>query len=161
VVAFSKVCAAAAAAAESAMDVEKAGYAKEQQNGVVCAHEGVGDPFTYRGRTGAFTAYEWAVQIVLPILVVLLGALPLEASLACRPRLEEREFICCLDWCGTVTYVWFCCGAWCYIIWVFGQQAVHFLLGWVRVINLHSPREAEGALTSWQALLGEKAHFPA
>lgn len=99
-VALSKVC--TAAAAESAMDVEKAGYAKEQQNGVVCAHEGVGDPFTYRGRTGAFTAYEWAVQIVLPILVVLLGALPLEASIACRPHLEEPEFGCCLDWSRTV-----------------------------------------------------------
>ena len=57
------------------MDVEKSGYAKAESNGVVCAHEGVGDPFTYRGRAGAFSAYEWAVQIVLPILVVLLGAL--------------------------------------------------------------------------------------
>jgi len=61
--------------AESAMDVEKAGLAeKKATTGVVNSHEGVGDPFTYRGRTGRFSAYEWAVQIVLPILVVLLGA---------------------------------------------------------------------------------------
>lgn len=57
------------------MDVEKAGLAENKAtSGVVTAHEGVGDPFTYRGRTGRFSAYEWAVQIVLPILVVLLGA---------------------------------------------------------------------------------------
>ncbi|CAL8465153.1 g4688 [Coccomyxa elongata] len=60
---------------ESAMDVEKAGgYAKANDGSNSLSHEGVGDPFTYRGRTGAFTASEWAFQIVLPILVVLLGA---------------------------------------------------------------------------------------
>ncbi len=57
------------------MDVEKAGgYAKAGNGSTSATHEGVGDPFTYRGRTGAFTAGEWAFQIVLPILVVLLGA---------------------------------------------------------------------------------------
>ena len=45
--------------------------------GVVTQHEGVGDPFTYRKRAGRFSASEWAVQIVLPVLVVLLGARPL------------------------------------------------------------------------------------
>jgi hypothetical protein len=38
-------------------------------------HEGVGDPFTYRKRQGAFSVSEWLLGILLPIFVVLLGAL--------------------------------------------------------------------------------------
>ena len=38
-------------------------------------NEGVGDPLSYRRRKGPFTVAEWLVSIILPILVILLGAL--------------------------------------------------------------------------------------
>ena len=62
--------------AEGAFDEERSAKVASEAGakGVVQQHEGVGDPFTYRRRSGRFTASEWAVQIVLPVLVVLLGA---------------------------------------------------------------------------------------
>lgn len=72
------------------MDEEKAhaiknGSAKVKR-GVVVSHDGVGDPFTYRKRDGRFTVYEWAIQIALPVAVVLLGAAP---SLSTKSSLQE------------------------------------------------------------------------
>lgn len=44
------------------------------KEGVTEPHEGVGDPFTYRKRSGRLTASEWVFQILLPASVVSLGA---------------------------------------------------------------------------------------
>ncbi len=57
-------------------DTEKAPYMQAGDKGSGAeVHEGVGDPFTYRKRQGAFSVSEWLLGILLPIFVVLLGAL--------------------------------------------------------------------------------------
>ncbi len=79
------------------MDVEKAGgYAKANDGSHPVSHEGVGDPFTYRGRTGAFTASEWAFQIVVPILVVLLGASSRQSAHLTTSRIRKENDKHCL-----------------------------------------------------------------
>ena len=41
---------------------------------VALMNEGVGDPMSYRKRKGRFTILEWLMSVILPILVILLGA---------------------------------------------------------------------------------------
>ena len=103
--------------AEGAFDEERnAKVASEAgAKGVVVQHEGVGDPFTYRKRSGRFSASEWAVQIVLPVLVVLLGARALPdpknpnlvswsgPAASARPSGPSRSYCPCLSCCSVRT----------------------------------------------------------
>lgn len=41
---------------------------------VALMNEGIGDPMSYRKRKGRFTILEWLMSVILPILVILLGA---------------------------------------------------------------------------------------
>ena len=45
--------------------------------------EGVGDCMAYRKRTGRFTIVEWLGAIVLPVLIILLGAFL--SNISCVP----------------------------------------------------------------------------
>lgn len=77
-------------------DTEKSAYVQAGGKGGAAEglHEGVGDPFTYRKRTGAFTVSEWLVGILLPIFVVLLGALLHHCFFGgpnCLSRQEQRQ----------------------------------------------------------------------
>ena len=79
------------AAATTKMDEERShgaahGAANGAANGggtalsekhVALMNEGIGDPMSYRKRKGRFTVLEWLMSVILPILVILLGALSL------------------------------------------------------------------------------------
>ena len=69
------------AAATAKVDEEKSygsangGGTALSEKHVALMNEGVGDPMSYRKRKGRFTIVEWLTSVVLPILVILLGAL--------------------------------------------------------------------------------------
>ena len=75
------------AAATTKVDEERShGAANGAANGggtalsekhVALMNEGIGDPMSYRKRKGRFTILEWLMSVILPILVILLGALSL------------------------------------------------------------------------------------